>query len=94
MAKVFIGVGHGGTDSGAVKYIVEKDYTLRTAQAVAEYLKEYGIEFKLSRTADVDTDMDSKVKMCNDYNPDLVIDVHYNAGGGTGCHDRGYGCRQ
>ena len=22
--KVFIGVGHGGTDSGAVKYIVEK----------------------------------------------------------------------
>ena len=84
MAKVFIGVGHGGTDSGAVKYIVEKDYTLRTAQAVAECLKEYGIEYKLSRTSDIDTDMDSKVKLCNDYSPDLVIDVHYNAGGGTG----------
>ena len=27
--KVFIGVGHGGTDSGAVKYIVEKEYTLK-----------------------------------------------------------------
>lgn len=82
--KVFIGVGHGGTDSGAVKYIVEKEYTLKTAKAVAEYLKEYGIEYKLSRTADIDTDMDGKVKMCNDYKPDMVIDVHYNAGGGTG----------
>lgn len=84
MAKVFIGVGHGGTDSGAVKYIVEKDYTLRTALTVAEYLEEYGISYKMSRTSDIDTDMDSKVKMCNDYQPDLVIDVHYNAGGGTG----------
>ncbi len=84
MKKVFIGVGHGGTDSGAVKYITEKEYTLKTAQAVAEYLKEYGIEYKMSRTADIDTDMDSKVKMCNNYKPDLVIDIHYNAGGGTG----------
>ncbi|MBQ3567063.1 MAG: N-acetylmuramoyl-L-alanine amidase [Oscillospiraceae bacterium] len=84
MKKVFIGVGHGGTDSGAVKYIVEKEYTLKTAKAVAEYLEEYGIGYKLSRTADIDTDMDSKVKMCNDYKPDLVIDVHFNAGGGTG----------
>ena len=33
--KVFIGVGHGGTDSGAVKYIVEKEYTLKTAFALS-----------------------------------------------------------
>ncbi len=84
MKKVFIGVGHGGSDPGAVKFITEKEYTLKTAKAVAEYLEEYGIEYKMSRTADVDTDMDSKVKMCNDYKPDLVIDVHFNAGGGTG----------
>lgn len=82
--KVFIGVGHGGTDPGAVKYIVEKDYTLKTAKLVAEYLKESGVQCKLSRTSDIDTDMNSKVKMCNAYKPDLVIDVHYNAGGGTG----------
>ncbi|MBQ3565655.1 MAG: N-acetylmuramoyl-L-alanine amidase, partial [Oscillospiraceae bacterium] len=61
MKKVFIGVGHGGTDPGAVKYITEKEYTLKTAKAVAEYLEEYGIGYKLSRTADIDTDMDSKV---------------------------------
>ncbi len=84
MKKVFIGVGHGGADSGAVKYIIEKEYTLKMAKAVGEYLKEYGVEYKLSRTADIDTDMDSKVKMCNDYKPDLVVDIHFNAGGGTG----------
>lgn len=27
--------------------------------------------------------MNSKVAMCNQYNPDLVVDVHFNAGGGT-----------
>ena len=81
--KVFIGVGHGGSDPGAADYIIEKDYTLKTAKAVAEYLKEYGIEYKLSRTADIDTGMNSKVKMCNDYKPDIVADVHFNAGGGT-----------
>lgn len=82
--KVFIGVGHGGSDSGAVKYIIEKEYTLKVAKLVAEYLKARGIEYKLSRTADVDTDMNSKVKICNDYKPDLVIDIHFNAGGGKG----------
>lgn len=82
--KVFIGVGHGGSDGGAAKYIVEKEYTLKTAFAVAEYLSGYGIDYKLSRTQDVDTDMDSKVAMCNAYRPDLVVDIHFNAGGGSG----------
>lgn len=82
--KVFVGVGHGGSDPGAVKYIVEKEYTLKVAKLVAEYLKASGVEYKLSRTTDVDTDMNSKVKMCNDYKPDLVIDIHFNAGGGKG----------
>ena len=82
--KVFIGVGHGGSDSGAVKYIIEKEYTLKVAKLVAKYLETRGVEYKLSRTADVDTDMNSKVKMCNDYKPDLVIDIHFNSGGGKG----------
>lgn len=82
--RVFIGVGHGGNDNGAVKYIVEKEYTLKTALALADYLRQYGVEYKMSRTQDIDTDMDSKVAMCNAYDPDLVVDIHFNAGGGTG----------
>lgn len=82
--KVFIGVGHGGSDPGAVKYIVEKEYTLKVAFALAETLSKYGVDYKLSRTQDIDTDMNSKVAMCNAYKPDLVVDIHFNAGGGTG----------
>lgn len=82
--KVFIGVGHGGTDPGAVKYIVEKEYTLKVAYALSEILSKYGVDFKLSRTQDIDTEMDSKVDMCNAYKPDLVVDIHFNAGGGSG----------
>lgn len=82
--KVFIGVGHGGTDPGAVKYITEKEYTLKVAFALSEVLSKYGVDYKLSRTQDIDTDMDSKVAMCNAYKPDLVIDIHFNAGGGQG----------
>lgn len=82
--KVFIIPGHGGSDPGAVRYIIEKDYTLKTAKAVAEYLEEYGIEYKLSRTSDIDTNMNEYIKACNKYKPDLVISIHFNAGGGQG----------
>ena len=82
--KVFIGVGHGGSDPGAKGYIIEKEYTLKTAFALAEILSEYGVDYKLSRTQDIDTDMNSKTAMCNNYDPDLVVDIHFNAGGGQG----------
>ena len=49
---------------------------------MSEILSKYGVDFKLSRTQDIDTDMDSKVAMCNKYAPDLVVDIHFNAGGG------------
>ena len=82
--KVFIIPGHGGIDGGAAKYIVEKEYTLKTALALAEFLSEYGIDYKFSRTQDVDTDMDEYIGRCNAYKPDLVISIHFNAGGGQG----------
>ena len=82
--KVFIGVGHGGSDPGADVIITEKEYTLKTAFALAEILSEYGVDYKLSRTQDIDTDMNSKTAMCNNYDPDLVVDIHFNAGGGQG----------
>ena len=82
--KVFIGVGHGGSDPGADVIITEKEYTLKTAFAHAKILSEYDVDYKLSRTQDIDTDMNSKTAMCNNYDPDLVVDIHFNAGGGQG----------
>ena len=49
MKKVYIGVGHGGSDSGAVKYLVEKDINLYMAMACRDYLKENGVETYISR---------------------------------------------
>ena len=82
--KVFIIPGHGGSDPGAMKYIVEKEYTLKTAFALAEILSKYGVDYKLSRTQDIDTDMDEYIRLCNAYKPNLIISIHFNAGGGQG----------
>lgn len=82
--KVFIGVGHGGSDPGAVGYIVEKDINLKIALACEKHLKKAGVEVKMSRTKDENDPVDEEVKECNSFNPDVAVDIHNNAGGGDG----------
>ena len=84
MAKVYIGVGHGGSDSGAVKYLVEKDVNLTMALACHDYLKSAGVDVKISRTTDKDSSIAEKVTAANSWGADLAIDIHNNAGGGDG----------
>lgn len=84
MAKVFIGVGHGGSDPGAVGYLVEKETNLKMAQACGSFLVAHGIEVLLSRTTDENDPLTEEIKECNAFNPDLAVDVHNNAGGGDG----------
>lgn len=84
MKKVFVSCGHGGADPGAVGYIVEKEYTLKTGLALAEYLLEANVDVMMSRNSDIETDLNEKIRKCNEYDPDLVVDVHFNAGGGYG----------
>lgn len=82
--KVFIGVGHGGSDSGAVGCIVEKEANLAMALACRDYLTARGVEVRMSRTKDEEDPINEEVRECNAYNPDLAIDVHNNSGGGDG----------
>lgn len=82
--KVFIGVGHGGTDPGASKYVVEKDVNLVMAKACRDYLEYNGVNVLMSRTKDENDPLADEIKECNAYNPDLAVDVHNNAGGGDG----------
>lgn len=84
MAKVYIGVGHGGSDSGAVKYLVEKDVNLKMALACRDYLKAAGVDVKISRTTDKDSSIIEKVNAANIWGADLALDIHNNAGGGDG----------
>ena len=85
MAKVYIDPGHGGSDPGAVKYIIERDVNLVMALACRDYLNANGVSTKLSRTSNsTDTSINSMAREANSWGADLVISIHNNAGGGDG----------
>lgn len=84
MSKVFLGVGHGGKDPGAVGYLKESDLNLNMALACRDYLVANGVEVGMSRTTDENDDLNEEIRECNAFNPDLCVDIHNNAGGGDG----------
>ena len=84
MAKVFLGVGHGGSDPGATKYLVEKDVNLVMALACRDYLEYNGVQVLMSRTKDENDPLTDEIKECNAFDPDLAVDIHNNAGNGDG----------
>ena len=84
MQKVFLGVGHGGSDPGAVGYVVEKVANLEMAIACRDYLVNNNVDVLLSRTGDWGDTLESRIKKCNDFNPSIALDIHNNAGGGDG----------
>ena len=83
--KVYIGVGHGGKDPGAVANgFKEKDLNLTVALTVRDELARHGVSFMMSRDVDLTEDLTERIKECNNYDPDLALDIHHNAGGGDG----------
>lgn len=83
--KVYIGVGHGGSDPGAVANgYKEKEFNLDVAKACRDELKRHGVNVMISRESDVTENLSARIKECNTYNPDLALDIHHNAGGGDG----------
>lgn len=85
MAKVYIDPGHGGSDPGAVKYIIERDVNLVIALACRDYLNANGVSTKMSRTSNsTDTGINSMAREANSWGADLIISIHNNAGGGDG----------
>ena len=85
MAKVFLGVGHGGSDPGAVANGVnEKDLNLSIAKACRDVLVKHGVEVRLSRSKDENDTLSEEIKECNAFSPNLAVDIHNNAGGGDG----------
>ena len=83
---IYIAAGHGGNDLGAVsgKYI-EKALTLKTALACQNYLRNYECETVMARTTDKSCTVAHKMKEVEQKRPSLVLEIHYNAGGGEGC---------
>ena len=85
MSKVFIGVGHGGSDPGATgNGFQEKDLNLSIALACRDTLAGSGVDVEISREADITSSLEERIRQCNQFDPDLALDVHNNAGGGDG----------
>ena len=85
MAKVFIGVGHGGADPGAGSGIWrEADINLTMALAMWDELERHGVTVGISRTKDENDILTEEISEANAFNPDVAVEVHNNAGGGDG----------
>ena len=85
MAKVFIGVGHGGKDPGAVgNGLREADLNLAIALACRDELERHGVTVGMSRVTDENDPVGDEAKECNAFMPDIAIEIHCNAGGGDG----------
>lgn len=85
MKKVFLGVGHGGNDPGAVANgFKEAVINLVIAKEVRRILERHNVEVKMSREKEENDDLNEEIRECNAYKPDLAADIHTNAGGGDG----------
>ena len=83
--KVFIGVGHGGSDPGAVANgLRESEVNLTMALAMKQALELQGVTVGISRTKDEDDRLVEEIRECNAFQPDLAVEIHNNAGGGDG----------
>lgn len=80
MAKVFLSVGHGGADPGAIgNGFKEKDLNLAIALACRDELVRHGVTVGMSRTKDENDTYADAAKECNAFKPDVCLDIHNNA---------------
>ena len=82
--RVFIGVGHGGKDPGAVGYVKESEANLQMALGMKAELEKYGVTVGISRTREEDDPLTEEIREANAFAPDVAVEVHNNAGGGDG----------
>ena len=85
--RIFIGVGHGGPDPGAVNGalgLTEAGVNLSVALLMQRDLRRHGVVVKLSRSVDEEDRLKEQIAECNAFAPDFAVAVHTNAGGGSG----------
>jgi N-acetylmuramoyl-L-alanine amidase len=78
---VVIDPGHGGPDPGAVGRggIREKDIVLDIGIQVANLLSQQGIQAVLTRSEDIDLDLEPRVALAERLNAALFVSIHSNA---------------
>ena len=81
---VFEGVGHGGSDPGAVKYLREATINLKQALYAKDYLVAQGFTVVMSRNKDENDPLTEEIREANASGAICAVDFHNNAGGGDG----------
>lgn len=78
--KIMIDIGHGGSDTGSSgNGLVEKDLNLKVGLLLRDFLRNYEVEVKTTREADITLSNDARVEMVKAFKPDLCISVHHNS---------------
>ena len=88
--NVFLDVGHGGVDSGAIGKLngttyYESHMNLKLANAVKKELEAMGATVTLSRTTDVQLRSVDVMQKIRDSRADIAINIHHDSGGSRGC---------
>lgn len=84
--KVWIDIGHGGTDPGAVsRGLVEKLINLVMAIACKSELERHGVLVGMTRVDDKTVSLSQRATLANNWLANYFVSIHNNAGGG----DRG-----
>lgn len=80
---IVIDPGHGGKDSGAVGLYgyKEKDWTLKTAMACADYLTRAGARVIMTRKNDTYPTLQDRADITNSNKAVFFCSIHYNKGG-------------
>ena len=80
--SIFLDPGHGGSDPGAISGGVrEKDLTLSVYNKVSSKLASLGYTVLTSRNVDKDVDLVGRAEQANNANADMLLSIHFNAGG-------------
>lgn len=81
MKKVYIDLGHGGTDSGAVgvNNVLEKNIVLEIGKKVESKLKKCGIDVRMSRTTDIFKSLEYRSSDANKWGADCFVSLHCNS---------------
>lgn len=79
--KVYIDLGHGGADSGAIckaRNVFEKNIVLEVGKILDSKLKACGLEVKLSRTNDITKSLPQRTTEANNWGADCLVSIHVN----------------
>jgi hypothetical protein len=84
MIKVTNDYGHGGSDPGAIGFVVEKEGNLRYGKALTDTLILNNFAVKETRKGDEFVSLNDRVQISDSFGSNWFISNHEDAGGGSG----------